>query len=154
MPEAGERHGAPRLPRQQLNPRVNLTRLPCRRAMTAICAIETFEPRLESTEAVRNHGECLRLAEQNEILRDFFASERSEGSKKRTEEALVNTLRSFHTAWTFSGRTGPRPWTLQLGGYLPYRGCHKGQEIRPKMTFELRQDSAVAWASAPHHALL
>jgi hypothetical protein len=36
-------------------------------------------------EAVRKHGDFLRLAEQSEILRDFLASERSEGSKKRTK---------------------------------------------------------------------
>jgi hypothetical protein len=40
---------------------------------------------VQSTEAVRKQGEFLRLAEQNEILRDFFASERAEGSKKRTK---------------------------------------------------------------------
>jgi hypothetical protein len=39
----------------------------------------------ETTEAVRKHGGFLRLAEQTEILRDFFASERPEGSKKRTK---------------------------------------------------------------------
>jgi hypothetical protein len=38
-----------------------------------------------TTEAVRKHGDFLRLAEQSEILRDFLASERSEGSKKRTK---------------------------------------------------------------------
>jgi hypothetical protein len=40
---------------------------------------------VNSTEAVRKHGDFLRLAEQSEILRDFLASERSEGSKKRTK---------------------------------------------------------------------
>jgi hypothetical protein len=39
----------------------------------------------ESAEAVRKHGDFLRLAEQSEILRDFLASERSEGLKKRTK---------------------------------------------------------------------
>jgi hypothetical protein len=38
-----------------------------------------------TAEAVRKHGDFLRLAEQSEILRDFLASERSEGSKKRTK---------------------------------------------------------------------
>ena len=38
-----------------------------------------------SAEAVGKHGEFLRLAEQREVLRDFSASERSEGSKKRTK---------------------------------------------------------------------
>jgi hypothetical protein len=38
-----------------------------------------------TTEAVRKHGEFLQLAEQSKILRDFFGSERSEGSKKRTK---------------------------------------------------------------------
>jgi hypothetical protein len=38
-----------------------------------------------SAEAVRKHGKFLRLAEQHEVLRDFSASERSEGSKKRTK---------------------------------------------------------------------
>jgi len=41
--------------------------------------------RLNSTEAVRKLGEILRLVEQSEICRDFFASKRSEGSKKRTK---------------------------------------------------------------------
>jgi hypothetical protein len=38
-----------------------------------------------SAEAVGKHCEILRLIEQNEIFRDFFASKRSEGSKKRTK---------------------------------------------------------------------
>jgi hypothetical protein len=38
-----------------------------------------------SAEAVRKLGEILRLVEQSEICRDFFASKRSEGSKKRTK---------------------------------------------------------------------
>ena len=39
----------------------------------------------ERVEAVRKLGEILRLVEQSEICRDFFASKRSEGSKKRTK---------------------------------------------------------------------
>jgi hypothetical protein len=46
---------------------------------------ETSYERAHSNEAVRKHGEFLRLAEQREVLRDFSASERSEGSKKRTK---------------------------------------------------------------------
>jgi len=34
---------------------------------------------------VRKRGNILRLVEQNEILRDFFAFKQSEGSKKRTK---------------------------------------------------------------------
>jgi hypothetical protein len=38
-----------------------------------------------SAEAVGKHCEILRLVEQGEIFRNFFASKRSEGSKKRTK---------------------------------------------------------------------
>jgi hypothetical protein len=36
-------------------------------------------------QAVRKLGEILRLVEQSEICHDFFASKRSEDSKKRTK---------------------------------------------------------------------
>ena len=38
-----------------------------------------------SAEAVRKPGEFLQTIAQSEIFRDFLASKRSEGSKKRTE---------------------------------------------------------------------
>jgi hypothetical protein len=38
-----------------------------------------------SAQAVRKLGEIQRLVEQSKICRDFFASKRSEGSKKRTK---------------------------------------------------------------------
>jgi len=58
---------------------------------------------LLSTEAVRKRGEVRRLAEHSEILYDFLDSERSEGSKKRTEKVCVNKRGSFNTTWTRSG---------------------------------------------------
>jgi hypothetical protein len=39
----------------------------------------------ESTEAVRKPSEFLQTIAQSEIFRDFVASKRSEGSKKRTK---------------------------------------------------------------------
>jgi hypothetical protein len=54
---------------------------------------------MPAQQAVRKLGEILQAMAQSEIFRDFFASERSEGSKKRTKRARVKTRRSFHTAW-------------------------------------------------------
>jgi hypothetical protein len=58
--------------------------LECRFRSAAVL-LEATLVRALSAEAVRKHGDFLRLAEQSEILRDFLASERSEGSKKRTK---------------------------------------------------------------------
>jgi hypothetical protein len=52
---------------------------------------------------VRKHGEFLRLAEQSEILRDFFASERTEGSKK------ANEIGPREHAQEFSRSLGQKP---------------------------------------------
>lgn len=53
-------------------------------------------------EAVRKLREILQATAQSEISRDFFDSERSEASKKRTKQGHVKTLGSFYTAWVES----------------------------------------------------
>jgi hypothetical protein len=57
--------------------------------MTGICAFLPFaEPNRECllrVEAVRKPSEFLQAIAQSEIFRDFVASKRSEGSKKRTK---------------------------------------------------------------------
>jgi hypothetical protein len=47
---------------------------------------------------VRKLSEILQTTEQSKIFRDFFASEGSESSKKRTKQIRLKTRRSFHTA--------------------------------------------------------
>ena len=49
-------------------------------------------------QAVRKLGEILQAMAQREIFRDFFASKRSEASKKRTKKGRVKTRPSFLTA--------------------------------------------------------
>jgi hypothetical protein len=50
------------------------------------------------TEAVGKLSEILQTTAQSKIFRDFFASERSETSKKRTKQIRLKTRWSFHTA--------------------------------------------------------
>jgi hypothetical protein len=47
---------------------------------------------------VRKLSEILQTTAQSKIFRDFFASEGSESSKKRTKQIRLKTRRSFHTA--------------------------------------------------------
>jgi hypothetical protein len=54
---------------------------------------------MPANQAVRKLGEILKAMAQSEIFRDFFASKRSEASKKRTKKGRVKTRPSFLTAW-------------------------------------------------------
>jgi hypothetical protein len=60
------------------------------------------------TEAVWKVGEILQTIEQSKIFRDFFDSERSKPSQKRTKQARVKTRKSFYTASTQSGHLAGR----------------------------------------------
>jgi hypothetical protein len=53
---------------------------------------------MPACQAVRKLSEILQAMAQREIFRDFFTSERSEASKKRTKKGRVKTRQSFHTA--------------------------------------------------------
>ena len=54
-------------------------------------------------------GEILQTIEQSKIFRDFFDSERSKASQKRTKQARVKTPKRFYTASTLSAPSGLLP---------------------------------------------
>ena len=60
--------------------------------------IENRIAALLATEAVRKLSEFLQTTAQSKIFRNFFVSERSEGSKKRTKRIRFKTRWSFPTA--------------------------------------------------------
>jgi hypothetical protein len=61
---------------------------------------------MPAQQAVRKLSEILQAMAQREIFGDFFTSEPSEASKKRTKKGRVKTRQSFHTAWQ-AGIQGP-----------------------------------------------
>jgi hypothetical protein len=63
---------------------------------------------------VRKPGEILQTTAQSEIFRDFFVSERSESSKKRTKRIRLKAGWSFYTASADSDRLVADPAGYQV----------------------------------------
>jgi hypothetical protein len=78
-------------------------------------------------EAVRKLSEILQTTAQSKIFRDFFASEGSESSKKRTKQIRLKTRRSFHTASVDLTRSSPPATNRYLRVQL-YAGSRRSQQ--------------------------